>query len=219
MNFCVAPREIREINKRGGQISCGGGGVSKNHEKINVFPPPFILNLRVYQISEQCFHGTICTSLVKRRNLALEKPKVEKQMVTVFNHLHQHISPTSELKTYHRRSEACLEEKNVYILNADLLNFQIKTTMQFVIVRSGRSDQSVLKWNARLLRTSSGQNVPAHRSEKHNLHAVPTLRSAKAQKFGRLGHFHLNWTEPVLFGQPDRTNRKRLKYWTSYLPL
>ena len=40
MSFCVAPREIREINKRGG----GGGqnklrgGVSKNHEK-NKRPP------------------------------------------------------------------------------------------------------------------------------------------------------------------------------------
>ena len=32
-------------------------------------------------------------------------------------------------------------------------------------VRSGRSDQSVLKWNARGLRTGSGQNVPAHGSE------------------------------------------------------
>ena len=47
MNFCVVPREIREINKRGG----GGqnklrGRVSKTHEKIKR-PPPFILNLRV----------------------------------------------------------------------------------------------------------------------------------------------------------------------------
>ena len=40
MNFCVAPWEIREINKRAGvKISCGG--VSKNHEKINVPPRLF----------------------------------------------------------------------------------------------------------------------------------------------------------------------------------
>ena len=37
MNFCVAPREIREINKRRGQNKLGG--VSKNHEK-NIRPPP-----------------------------------------------------------------------------------------------------------------------------------------------------------------------------------
>ena len=38
MNFCVVPREIREIFKRGGQnkLRGGGGGVSKSHEKINV---------------------------------------------------------------------------------------------------------------------------------------------------------------------------------------
>ena len=46
MNFCVAPREIREINKRGGGGQNKLRGVSKSHEKINV-PPPFILNLRV----------------------------------------------------------------------------------------------------------------------------------------------------------------------------
>ena len=32
-------------------------------------------------------------------------------------------------------------------------------------VRSGRSDQSVLKWNSRVLRTGSVQNGPAHGSE------------------------------------------------------
>ena len=39
MNFFVLPHEIRKNNKL-------PGGVSKNHEKINV-SPPFILNLRV----------------------------------------------------------------------------------------------------------------------------------------------------------------------------
>ena len=34
MNFCVVPREIREINKRGRQNKLRG--VSENHEKINV---------------------------------------------------------------------------------------------------------------------------------------------------------------------------------------
>ena len=33
MNFCVAPREIREINKRGEGVKIDyGGGLSKNHE-------------------------------------------------------------------------------------------------------------------------------------------------------------------------------------------
>ena len=39
MNFCVAPREIREINKRGGQNKLRG--VSKNHEKMSVPPVYF----------------------------------------------------------------------------------------------------------------------------------------------------------------------------------
>ena len=36
---------------------------------------------------------------------------------------------------------------------------------RFPYVRSERSDQPVLKWNARVLRTGSGQNGPAHGSE------------------------------------------------------
>ena len=35
---------------------------------------------------------------------------------------------------------------------------------RFPFVRSVRSDQSVPKWNARVLRTGSGQNDPAHGS-------------------------------------------------------
>ena len=41
MNFCVATREIREINKRGGGGQNKLQGVSKNHEKINVPPRLF----------------------------------------------------------------------------------------------------------------------------------------------------------------------------------
>ena len=40
MNFCVAPREIRKINKRGGGQN-KLRGVSKDHEKINVPPPVY----------------------------------------------------------------------------------------------------------------------------------------------------------------------------------
>ena len=36
---------------------------------------------------------------------------------------------------------------------------------RFPFVQSVRSDQTVLKWNARVLRTGSGQNGPAHGSE------------------------------------------------------
>ena len=39
MNFCVAPREIREINKRGGQNKLRG--VSKIHEKTKRPPRLF----------------------------------------------------------------------------------------------------------------------------------------------------------------------------------
>ena len=39
MNFCVVPREIRKINKRGGGSKLAAGGVSKNQEK-NKRPPP-----------------------------------------------------------------------------------------------------------------------------------------------------------------------------------
>ena len=39
MNFCVAPRKIREISKRGGQNKLQG--VSKNHEKIERPPVYF----------------------------------------------------------------------------------------------------------------------------------------------------------------------------------
>ena len=36
---------------------------------------------------------------------------------------------------------------------------------RFPFVQSGWFDQSVLKWSTRVLRTGSGQNVPAHGSE------------------------------------------------------
>ena len=38
MKFCVVPREVQEINKRGG-AKYAAGGVSKNHEK-NKRPSP-----------------------------------------------------------------------------------------------------------------------------------------------------------------------------------
>ena len=50
--------------------------------------------------------------------------------------------------------------------------------------------------------------------------SVLPLRSAKAREFGklwrenvhaRLRPYHLNWSEPVLFGRPERTNGKRPK--------
>ena len=47
----------------------------------------------------------------------------------------------------------------------------------FLIVQSGRSDQSVLKWNARVLRTGSDQNGPAHGSEPL-ISPVPVGQSA-----------------------------------------
>ena len=45
--------------------------------------------------------------------------------------------------------------------------FRIKSSQlrRFPYVRSVRSDQSVPKWNARVLRTGSGENGPAHGSE------------------------------------------------------
>ena len=45
MNFCVVSREIREIDKRGVKIICGGS--PKIMKYINALPP-FIFNLRVH---------------------------------------------------------------------------------------------------------------------------------------------------------------------------
>ena len=69
-----------------------------------------------------------------------------------------------------------------------------------------RSDQSVLKWNTRVLRTGSAQNVPAHGPEPLSSPA-PVGQSAGIWRVvvgkdvrARLGPFHLNRPEPVLLG-------------------
>ena len=86
---------------------------------------------------------------------------------------------------------------------------------RFPTVRSGRSDQSVLKWNARGLRTGSGQNVPAHGSEPLSSPAPVGQRTGIWRVVGgknvraRLAPFNLNWLEPVVFGRTERTNGKR----------
>ena len=85
--------------------------------------------------------------------------------------------------------------------------------------RSGRSNLSILKWNARVLRTGSGRNGPAHGSEPLSSPApVGQLQSAgiwrvvAGKMYTRaLDTFHLNRPEPVLFGWPERTNGKRPK--------
>ena len=66
-----------------------------------------------------------------------------------------------------------------------------------------------------MLRTGFGQNSPAHGSESLSSPA-PVGQSAgiwrvvAGKMYVRLGPFHLNWPEPVLFGRPERTNGKRL---------
>ena len=60
-----------------------------------------------------------------------------------------------------------------------------------------RSDQSVLKWNAQVLRTGSGQNSPARGSQPLSSPA-PVDQSARIRRVvvGRnVGPFHLNWPE------------------------
>ena len=73
-------------------------------------------------------------------------------------------------------------------------------------VAPDRSDQSVLlKWNARVLRTGSGQNDPAHGSKRGNLENCGGKMYART-----LGPFRLNWLEPVFFyGRPERADGKR----------
>ena len=58
INVFVFPCEIQKINKWGGgvKISCGGGGFSKNYEKIKRLPQ-LILNLRVGFGSGSFFPG------------------------------------------------------------------------------------------------------------------------------------------------------------------
>ena len=83
---------------------------------------------------------------------------------------------------------------------------------RFPLVQSGRSDQLVLKWNARVLRTGSDQNRYAYGLELLSF-PVPVSQSAGIRRVVaekhlrvRLGPFHLNRPEPVLFGRPERTN-------------
>ena len=52
---------------------------------------------------------------------------------------------------------------------------------RYPFVRSGRSDQSVLKKNARVLRTASGQNGPAYKSEPLSSRA-PVCQSSGIRK-------------------------------------
>ena len=89
-------------------------------------------------------------------------------------------------------------------------------------VRSGRSDQSALKRNARVLRTGSGQNDPIHAGSNKLAQFSRSGRPKRGKRdLGscggkhvrtRVGPFHLNWLEPVLFHQPERTHGPRSKY-------
>ena len=76
--------------------------------------------------------------------------------------------------------------------------------------------RSSAKWNARVLRTGSDENRPCSR-----IKATQSVSRSSRPKRGklescsgknvraRLEPFHLNWSEPVLFGQPDQTNQNR----------
>ena len=83
----------------------------------------------------------------------------------------------------------------------------------FPFVQSVWSDQSVLKWNARVLITGSGQNGPAHGSEW--LRSL--LQSAKVRDSGELWRekcTRMPWTFPVKLArtssfQPARTGKWR----------
>ena len=93
---------------------------------------------------------------------------------------------------------------------------------RFPVVRSVRSDQSVLKWNARVLTAGSGQNGPAHGSEPLS---SPAPKRGNLESCGgknvharrRLAPFHLNWPEPVLFGRTEQTKGKQPKRSLSHL--
>ena len=68
----------------------------------------------------------------------------------------------------------------------------------FPFVGSVRSDQSVLKWNARVLRTRFGQNGPAESCCGENVRA-------------HLRPFLLNLPEPVLFGWPEQMESNQVQ--------
>ena len=90
-------------------------------------------------------------------------------------------------------------------------------------VRSGRSDHSVPKWNARVLRTGSGQNVHARGSEPLSSPApvgqsAGIWRVAAGQMYARALDFSTkNWPQAVLFGQPEPTDGKRPKFQSNVI--
>ena len=63
-----------------------------------------------------------------------------------------------------KRENGKLKMSEVVPIDVSILSAESRSGY-FPLVRSGRTDQSVLKWNARVLRTGSDQNGPAHGSE------------------------------------------------------
>ena len=80
-------------------------------------------------------------------------------------------------------------------------------------VPSVRSDQSVLKWNGRVLRTGSGQNGPVHGSGPLSCHA---LRPAKTRGFGELWREKCTrapWTFPFRLARTSSFQLARTDRW------
>ena len=71
----------------------------------------------------------------------------------------------------------------------NLLSKKMPFSGRFSFVRSVRSDQSVLKQNARVFRTGSGQNPPAHGSEL--LSSPAPVGQSAGSSFGEL------WREKI----------------------
>ena len=74
MKFCIVPREVREINKRGGGGQNKLRGVSKNHEKINIPPPVYFEpeTLRVHRRDSM----QIMTRFVLYLKILIDKIKI-----------------------------------------------------------------------------------------------------------------------------------------------
>ena len=84
---------------------------------------------------------------------------------------------------------------------------------RFPFLQTGWSHWSVVKWNARVLRSGSCLNCLAHGSEPLSSPAQIGQSAGSWSCGGEnvracLGPFYLNWSEPVLFGRSERTNEK-----------
>ena len=85
--------------------------------------------------------------------------------------------------------------------------------------RSGRSNQSVVKWNAREFSELVLARMTLLMDQRYSVFPKRGNLESCGGKIccARLEPFNLNWPEPALFGRPERTNGKRPKPFNNIL--